>query len=145
MKFTIPLPPKAQKRARSGAVDRGNKVFSVTYKDKGQEMEEEKLIAFLLQHRPEIAFDGPVLLGVKAFLPIPDSKPKKFKAAALAGLIRPVTKPDLDNLLKHVKDCCKGIFWLDDKQVVGYLPETGKYYGNPARWEIEIKSLTVGG
>jgi Holliday junction resolvase RusA-like endonuclease len=144
MKFTIPLPPKAQKRARSAAINQGGRAFSVTYKDKDQQLEEDKLIAFLLLHRPEIAFDGPVLLGVKAFLPIPESKSKKFKAAALAGLIRPVTKPDLDNLLKHVKDCCKGIFWLDDKQVVGYLAGTGKYYGNPARWEIEIESLIIG-
>jgi len=141
MKFTIPLIPKAQKRARSAAVNRGGKFFSVTYKDEAQELAEEKLITFLIKYRPEILFDGPILLGVKAYLPIPKSKPKKFKASALAGEIRPTTKPDLDNLLKHLKDCCKGIFWLDDKQVVGYLPETGKYYGTPARWEIEIREM----
>jgi Holliday junction resolvase RusA-like endonuclease len=144
MKFTIPLPPKAQKRARSRAVINAGKAFSMIYKDKGQRLEEDKFIALLYQHRPEMPFDGPILLGVRAYLPIPGSKPKKFKAAAQAGEIRPTTKPDLDNLLKHFKDCCKGIFWIDDKQVVGYLPETGKYYGFPARWEIEIKILNLG-
>lgn len=139
MKFTIPLPPKAQKRARSRAVMQGDRAFSMTYKDKGQRIEEDKFIALLCQYRPEIPLDGPILLGVRAYLPIPESKPKKFKAAAQAGEIRPTTKPDLDNLLKHLKDCCKGIFWIDDKQVVGYLPETGKYYGYPARWEITIE------
>jgi Holliday junction resolvase RusA-like endonuclease len=141
MRFTILLPPKAQKRARSRAVVNGGRAFSMTYKDKGQRLEEDKFIALLCQHRPETPFRGPLLLGVKAYLQVPESKPKKFKAAALAGEIRPTIKPDLDNLLKHFKDCCKGIFWYDDKQVVGYLPETGKYYGYPTRWEIEIKSL----
>ena len=54
---------------------------------------------------------------------------------------RPTTKPDLDNLLKQFKDCAKGIFWEDDKQVVEYLPGTGKYYGSPARWEIVIEGV----
>jgi len=36
---------------------------------------------------------------------------------------------------------CKGVFWQDDKQVVEYLPGTGKYYGDPARWEIEIETM----
>jgi Holliday junction resolvase RusA-like endonuclease len=141
MKFTILLPPKAQKRARAGAVRRGAKVFSVTYKDQAQELEENKLISCLLRERPLFPFAGPILLGVRAYLPIPESKPKKFKAAALSGEIRPTTKPDLDNLLKHFKDCCKGIFWIDDKQVVGYLSETGKYYGYPARWEVTIERI----
>jgi Holliday junction resolvase RusA-like endonuclease len=83
--------------------------------------------------------DGPLVLGVKAFLPVPKSKPKKFRAAALAGSIRPTVKPDLDNLLKNIKDCMTSMnFWNDDRQVVQYLPGTGKYYGLSPRWEIEL-------
>ncbi len=59
----------------------------------------------------------------------------------VAGKIRPTTKPDLDNCIKNLKDVCKGVFWQDDKQVVEYLPGTGKYYGDPARWEIEIETM----
>ena len=83
---------------------------------------------------------GPVFLGVRAYLPIPSSKPKKWKASALAGEIRPTIKPDLDNLLKHLKDCLTTMrFWEDDRQVVEYLPGTGKYYSDSPRWEIEIR------
>ena len=80
------------------------------------------------------------MLGIWAYLPIP-KKSKKWMAAAMSGEIRPIVTPDLDNLLKHIKDCCKGIFWSDDKQVVGYLPETGKYYGSPPRWVFELVTL----
>lgn len=141
MKITIPLPPKAQKRARSRAVNANGRSYAMTYKDKGQRQEEEKLTTLLYVHRPPEPLQGPLVLGVKAFLPIPRSKSKKWQAAALAGEIRPETKPDLDNLEKHLKDCCKGIFWIDDKQVVGHTPEFGKYYGDPPRWEIEILTL----
>ncbi len=57
-------------------------------------------------------------------------------------LLRPVTKPDMDNLLKHVKDCLSmQRFWIDDRIVVGYLAGTGKYYSERPRWEIEIARL----
>ncbi len=43
------------------------------------------------------------------------------------------------NLLKQIKDCLTDMrFWGDDKQVVGYLPHTGKYYSDRPRWEVEI-------
>lgn len=119
-------------------IDGGEKSYVQAYKAKEQEREEDKLIALLYRHRPAKPFEGPVWLGMKAYLPIPSSKSKQWKTAALAGEIRPTTKPDVDNLLKHLKDCCKGIFWKDDKQCVGYLLGTGKYYGDPPRWEIEI-------
>ena len=83
MKFIIPLPPKAQKRARSRAVMQNNGAFSMTYKDKGQRLEEDKFIALLCQYRPQRPFVGPILLGVRVYLPIPQSKPKKFRIAAL--------------------------------------------------------------
>jgi Holliday junction resolvase RusA-like endonuclease len=136
---TIIIPPKGQQRVRSRVFKAGNRVASRTHKAPNQELEEERLSALLYEHRPPVPYQGPIMLGVKAYLPIPQGKSKKWKAAALAGQIRPTTKPDLDNLLKHLKDVCKGIFWGDDKQVVGYLPGTGKYYGDPPRWEIIIQ------
>lgn len=38
---------------------------------------------------------------------------------------------DLDNLVKLVQDAMKGVFWIDDKQVRGYLPGTKKVLGYP--------------
>lgn len=114
------------------------RVVIIHHKDKKQESDEKKLQALMLEHRPACPIQGPIKLGVKAFFEVPKSKPKWFREAARLGEIQPETKPDLDNVLKHVKDCATGIFWEDDKQVVGYLDDTGKYYGSPARYEITL-------
>ena len=136
MKIIIPIVPTAQMRARHGVVNG----FSRTYKDKMQAQRESVLMALLAKFQPAEPMQGELLLGVKAYLPIPASRPKKWREAAASGDVRPTTKPDLDNLLKHVKDCLSMMrFWGDDKQVVGYLPGTGKYYSESPRWEVEIE------
>lgn len=135
---TIPIIPKAQMRARHGRTKGG---FSVTYKAEAQRRAEENLISLLDQYRPVQPLAGPLSLLVRAFLPIPGSWPKRKAHEAQAGNIRPTSKPDLDNLIKNLKDCLTSLsFWQDDKQVVEYLPGTGKYYddGQGPRWEIEI-------
>lgn len=134
----VPIIPVGQMRARHG-VRHGH---AHTFKAPQQRRAEETLTAYLAQHQPEAPLDGPVVLGVRAYLPIPKSKPRKWREEAQAGRIRPTVKPDLDNLLKHVKDCltqCR--YWTDDRMVVGYLPGTGKYYGTLPRWEITIVPL----
>lgn len=138
MKFVIPIVPVGQMRARNTA----RNGFAKTYKHEKQESREITLNSFLAQHQPPYPFLGALLLGVRVYLPIPASKPKKWKQNALAGTIRPVVKPDLDNAIKHLKDCMTQMrFWGDDKQVVGYLPNTGKYYSDSPRWEVEIVQL----
>ena len=140
IKITVPIVPKGQMRARHAVING----HSRTYKDPKQAKAEEALMAVLARHTPPAPLEGQLLLGVRAYLPIPTSKPKAWKAAAHAGSIRPIVKPDLDNLLKHAKDCLTMLhFWGDDKQVVGYLPYTGKYYSDRPRWEIEIVPFGV--
>jgi Holliday junction resolvase RusA-like endonuclease len=143
--FTITMIPKAQKRTRNrgflikGGGRNGQDIArSMTYKDEGQDLEEQKFITLLYEHRPETLIQGAVILHFGAYLPMP-KKSKKWTAAALAGEIRPETKPDLDNLEKHLKDCCTGVFWLDDKQVVEC--HKAKYYADVPRWEICIMTL----
>ena len=78
MKIIIPIVPTAQMRARHGVVNG----FSRTYKDKMQAQRENALMALLAKFQPLEPMQGELLLGVKAYLPIPLSKPKKWKAAA---------------------------------------------------------------
>ncbi|HBJ02164.1 MAG TPA: RusA family crossover junction endodeoxyribonuclease [Lysinibacillus sp.] len=33
-------------------------------------------------------------------------------------LLRPITKPDADNLIKGIKDGCNKVIWYDDSQIV---------------------------
>lgn len=138
--FTIQLPPRAQQRPRQRIAggSNGGKQFVQNYKTATQKLDEAKFRALFLDHRPKIPITGPVKLGIKAFVQVPASKPKKWKASALYGAIRPINKPDLDNIVKHCCDTMNGVFWHDDKQIVEYLPFTGKYYAEHGHYEITI-------
>ena len=143
MKFTIPLVPKAQMRARHGRTKSG---FSVTYKADGQRRQEDMLCAMLQAHRPESPLGGPLSLKVTAYLPIPMSWSGKRIVEAEKGKIHPDCKPDIDNLVKNLCDCLTAMsFWHDDKQIV--FLTAGKLYndGRGPRWEVEITSVPPDG
>ena len=135
--ITIPVEPTGQMRPR--AFVRGK--HAAMYKDKKQQTRENALMAYVSQGMPAETLSGPLLLRVSAFMAVPKSKPKKWLTGALRGEIRPTTKPDLDNLVKQVKDVLTQMrVWEDDKLVVGYLPGTGKFYSDCPRWEIEVRA-----
>lgn len=143
MRFTIPMIPVGQMRARHTARrTKKGKIFSQTYKDEKQAAREQTLQAFLVEHVPPTPLTGAIALGVRCYMPIPKSKPRKWQVDAQAGFIRPTTKPDLDNCIKHLKDCLTQMrFWEDDKQVVEYMPGTGMYYSISPRWVVEIQEV----
>lgn len=64
-----------------------------------------------------IPIAGPLAVTIRAEFPVPASRSKAWKAAALEGREHPTVKPDFDNLAKVV-DALNQIVWLDDKQVV---------------------------
>ena len=133
LKFTIPLEPVGQMRARHSA----RNGFSRTYKHAKQKAAENSLLALSLPYVPPHPFDVPLELTVDAYLPIPASMPKFRREMALNGELRPTKKPDASNILKHVEDVFNGIFWTDDKNIVGALCR--KFYSDRPRYEIEIR------
>lgn len=133
MKFTIPIEPVGQMRARSTAIGG----HARTYKHAKQKAAEDKLLAFAVQYAPESPLDCALEIVVDAYMPIPASMPKFRAEMARRGEIRPTKKPDIDNQLKHVLDAFNGIFWADDKNIVGVMAR--KFYSDAPRWEIEIK------
>ena len=50
-------------------------------------------------------------------LPIPTSWSRKKQLAAIAGLIQPISRPDLDNYIKSVLDAINTIVVRDDAQI----------------------------
>ena len=71
------------------------------------------------------------------YFQIPISKPRRWRDQAVAGIVRPTTKPDADNLAKHLTDVMGQVgFWLDDRQVVELVVR--KWYGVEPRWEITL-------
>jgi len=59
----------------------------------------------------------PVAVLVHAFRRIPQSWSERDREAALAGVILPTARPDIDNNIKLI-DSLNGIVWHDDAQVV---------------------------
>ena len=81
---------------------------------------------------------GPVSLVVRAFMTIPASWSQKKQREAAVDVIKPTSKPDLDNMVKAIKDGVNGVVWRDDSQVT-FLTAI-KRYGQP-RVEVTISEL----
>lgn len=83
--------------------------------------------------------EGPVALACLFILPIPASWPKKKRAAAELGERCHTSKPDLDNLVKGLKDPLNGVAWVDDRQVVEYREPCAKVYGGADEIGVEVE------
>ena len=83
---------------------------------------------------------GPTRVRIRAFMPMPQAlaKHKTKGPAAEAGQLRPVKKPDLDNMCKLL-DALNGIVWPDDNQVVELVAE--KFYSVRPRLELVAEML----
>lgn len=92
------------------------------------------------QHAPSAPVEGAIEFSLRIFRAIPKGMPKYKREAAKAGQIRPVTKPDVSNVLKGVEDALKGVWYKDDSQIVGY-GEVGKWYAESPRIEIMMREL----
>ena len=120
--------PIAKRRPRF--FRRGN--FVGTYND--QQTEEGR---FMLQAKAkwnDPPLEGPIALKCWFWFDFPKSMSKKKREDAVH-----TKRPDLDNLVKFVKDCLNGIVWKDDSQVVTLTAK--KLYdreGEGARTEIII-------
>lgn len=78
-----------------------------------------------------------IKIEVRACRSIPKVFSKKRQIMAIQGDIRPTTKPDIDNIVKGIKDALKGVIWRDDSQVVEIV--ASKWYSNSPRVEIDIE------
>ena len=84
----------------------------------------------------------PVELAVTAYYRIPKSFSKRKRTEALSGVVRPQTKPDIDNVVKVVCDALNKVAYNDDTQVVKIVAE--KYYGETPGLVVEIKEVGYG-
>ena len=125
-------------RARSYAANLGHgKYMARTYKAPKQAQYENQLMQLLADAAPAIPVDEAISLTVIAVLPVPSSWSKKKKDMAISGAIRPVGKPDLDNLVKNIKDCMTNLsFWKDDSRVCTI--HANKIYGVKPCWKISM-------
>lgn len=78
-------------------------------------------------------FPADVYVGVSvgALFPVPKSWTRTKREQVRAGTIRPMVKPDVDNILKAVLDGLNGVAYEDDKQVVTARASKAYTYGEP--------------
>lgn len=83
-------------------------------------------------------FDGPLVVHIEAHMQVAESKPKKWRADALAGRLRPTKKPDWDNVGKMI-DALNLVVWTDDAQIVD--GRVVKFYSEKPRLVIRVSQL----
>jgi Holliday junction resolvase RusA-like endonuclease len=81
--------------------------------------------------------DGPIMVDVLACMPIPASWSKGKRANAIAGSVRPTSRPDVDNLVKML-DAFNEVVWRDDKQVVWC--QVSKIYSEKPCLRVEVRA-----
>ncbi len=130
--FTIPGQPIAKGRARS-FVRNGN----IAHYTPEKTARYENLVRLAAQQAmgEQTPVESAVVLIVRAFLSIPTSWSLKKQQAAAIGEITPTKRPDLDNIIKAIKDGANGVTWKDDSQVIDV--RASKRYGVP-RVEVEV-------
>jgi Holliday junction resolvase RusA-like endonuclease len=135
--FSIPGDPVAKARARATMIAGRAQMYT----PKKTENYEARVAVFakaaLADDRP---LDGAVALSIVAWFPIPTSWSKKRRQAALDGREQHTKRPDLDNVLKAIKDGLNGIVWRDDSQVVRLL-DCGKRYGDQPRVDVIVAEV----
>lgn len=132
--FEIIGAPVAQGRPRAGKNFSGKTVLYDPAKSKDFK-HYVSLVAS--QHKPQELITGPIHLELNFYQPTPKKYHTKPKQALIeSGELLPITKPDLDNLVKGVKDGLTKIIWQDDSQVVSMNVQ--KSYSMTPRVKVEI-------
>ncbi|KMY60124.1 hypothetical protein AA906_07035 [Geobacillus stearothermophilus] len=137
IKFIVYGEPVAQGRPRATTVNGRVRMYDPK---KSRDFKHYLKLA-ASKHRPEQLIEGPISLEVKVYKPILKSFSKKKKAAAEAGQLRPISKPDVSNYLKLIEDALTGVIWKDDSQIIDC--SISKYYSETPRTEIQIKEMDV--
>lgn len=137
-KFEVPGEAVAQGRPR--LTTRGG--FARAYDPpKSREYKNKVRECAVYQCKPDLdnLYLGAVKLSTIEQRAIPKSWSRGKQAAALIGEIKPLTKPDTDNIHKGIKDALTGVFWRDDSQVVeDYIK---KVYAVEPRVFVEVEYL----
>ena len=131
--ITIPGTPIAKKRPRFAR--RGK--FVTTYNS--QETEEGRFLFEAQKQYQYPPIETPIHLFCCFYMPIPKGTSKKKINLMELNQIKHTKKPDLDNLIKFVKDCLNGLVWKDDSQV--FSIEAVKLYDQQPRTIIKVEEV----
>lgn len=135
--FTVMGEPRGKQRAKT--YRHGNFTKTVTPE---QTVVYENLIALEYRRQcKDFRFEDKSMLEItiEAYFSIPKSVSKKNRALMLERVLRPVKKPDGDNIIKVVCDALNGLAYHDDAQIVDMVAR--KYYAESPKLVISIKEV----
>lgn len=126
--FFMDMIPPASTHQEHGHIIRNGKR---QYYDRGNGDAEQKLKAYLAQHRPETPYTGALQVVVKWCFPI---KAKHYDGEPFTN------KPDADNLCKALLDIMTKLgFWKDDKQIYSLVCE--KFWAERSGIYVRIEEV----
>ena len=137
IRFTIPGIPFGKQRPKFSSV--GNYVKTYT-PDKTVEYE-NMVRLFYQQAAKGFMFPDDAMLDVRiiAYYEIPKSVSKKKRQQMIERKLRPVKKPDWDNIGKVICDSLNKIAYHDDSAVVD--AQVRKFYSEKPRVEVIIRQI----
>lgn len=94
---------------------------------------------FCRLHGIKKPLESALFVSIVFRLPTLKSDSKKVIEDKLTDTIKPVKKPDIDNLAKSVLDALNGTIWKDDSQVV--VLEVHKMYSKQPGFTLEFMEL----
>ena len=131
--------PKGRPRFRAVSTRDGRSFINTYTPAKTRAAEKSLAWAAKIAMRGKAPLAGPLRVSVTASLAIPASWSNKKRDAALAGILRPVSRPDGDNYQKLAWDALNSIVWLDDAQIVD--ARIIKVYAEQPSLRIEVDPL----
>ena len=134
-KFTVYGECKGKGRPKFAR--RGN--FVKTYTPEATANYETLVRLSFIQENPDfktIEKDIPLTCIITIYKGIPKSVSKKKRLQMLCEIIRPTSKPDIDNSVKSIFDALNGVAYHDDSQIVDL--SVRKCYGETPKVEVVI-------
>ncbi len=147
VRFHVPGEPIAKGRARAIPLMRDGKPVIgaggrpvVVHHTPDRTVRYESLVRLAAEQamRGRLPAEGALRLTVRAVFTIPASWSARKRAAAVGAFV--TKRPDLDNVVKAIKDGCNGVVWRDDCQVAD-LGGSRKVYGLAPGVDVAVELL----
>lgn len=92
---------------------------------------------FTIKYPRYVPLENRVHVKIIAYLKMPKNMPKKNKKLVEEGVLSPIKKPDIDNIVKIILDALNKIAFKDDNQITKL--EIEKFYAEEEKVYVKIE------
>ena len=133
--FVIPGEPKGKGRPRFSKVG----AYVKTYTPADTASYENLVKVLCMEQKKRFSDTAQIKMEILTYYGIPKATPKYKREKMLLGEIRPIKKPDADNVAKIICDALNGVAYKDDTQVVDL--HIKRYYSSDPRVEVFMEEV----